>query len=132
MTSKTILIADDDVNLLAALTIRLESEGFKVLRVQDAYQALEQANRHRPDLFLLDINMPAGKGFSVQERLANIDMADTPVIYMTGEQPGRVDRSAEDMGAFAVIHKPFETEELLETVRTALGYWTPAARPGSA
>lgn len=123
MKPRTILVADDDLNMLAALTVRLEAEGFQVVRVQDAYQAIEQANRHRPDLLLLDINMPAGRGFSVQERLANIDMAGTPVIYITGEQPGRIDKSAEAAGAFAVVHKPFETEELLETVREALGYW---------
>jgi DNA-binding response OmpR family regulator len=124
MVSKTILIADDDVKLAEALTVRLESEGFTVISTQDAYQAVAIARRERPDLLLLDINMPAGSGFSVQQRVAEIDeLADTPIVYITGEGSDSVDRTARDLGAFAVIHKPFETEQLLDTIRGALGFW---------
>lgn len=121
MAAKTILIADDDTGLLEALAVRLEAEGFEVISTRDAYQALAIARRDRPDLLLLDINMPAGNGFSVQERIGKIEeLAGTPIIYITGEEPGTVDRTALELGAFAVVHKPFETAALLDTVRGAL------------
>ena len=70
---------------------------------------------------MLDINMPAGDGFSVQQRIAKIkELAGIPVIYITGAAPDKVDRNAHKLGAFAVIHKPFKTEKLLETIEAAL------------
>lgn len=126
MAAKKILIADDDQNLLLALSVRLEAEGYDVVRAQDAYQALERTRQTNPDLLLLDINMPAGNGFSVQERIANIDeLSSTPIIYITGEDSDRVNRTAQELGAFAVVPKPFETEDLLETIRAAMGNWAP-------
>ena len=124
MESKRILVADDDVKLLEALTARLEAEGFEVISTQDAYQALALARREQPDLLLLDINMPAGNGFSVQERAAEIDeLANVPIVYITGEEPDAVDATAQELGAIAVVHKPFETTELLDAIRSAFGYW---------
>jgi DNA-binding response OmpR family regulator len=124
MPQQTIIIADDDLQLVNALTVRLETEGFNVIASQDAYHALAEARKHRPDLMLLDVNMPAGNGFSVQERITEIpELRNTPVVYITGESKHRVDQMAKQLGAFAVIHKPFETEELMDTVRAALGYW---------
>ena len=103
MAAKKILIADDDVKLLQALTVRLEAEDFEVITCQDAYQALDMARRNLPDLLLLDINMPAGNGFSVQERIAKIkELAGIPVIYITGDASAAVDRNAHKLGAFAV------------------------------
>ena len=124
MESKRILVADDDVKLLEALTARLEAEGFEVISTQDAYLALALARREQPDLLLLDINMPAGNGFSVQERAAEIDeLANVPIVYITGEEPDAVDATAQELGAIAVVHKPFETTELLDAIRSAFGYW---------
>jgi DNA-binding response OmpR family regulator len=125
-----ILIADDDQSLLEAIRVRLEAEVFEVITCQDAYQALACARRERPDLLILDVNMPAGNGFSVHERLAGIEeLAGTPVVYITGEARGTVDRDAHALGAFAVLHKPLPTDALLEAVRGALGYWTRESSP---
>lgn len=132
MESRRILIADDDLKLLEALTVRLEAEGFDVIATQDAYQALALARRDQPDLMLLDINMPAGNGFSVQERASEIEeLSDTPIIYITGEEPDVVDATAEELGAAAVVHKPFETAELLDAIRAAFGYWVADAAAAS-
>ena len=131
MASKSILIADDDLGLLQALATRLEAEEYRVTVTQDAYHALALARRYVPDLLLLDINMPAGSGFSVQERIKKIDeLAAVPVIYITGEPPESVDQAAEQLGAFAVIRKPFETNHLLDTIRSALGFWSCGTLPG--
>ncbi len=122
MTGQKILIADDDKKLIQMLAVQLRREGYQVISVQDGYQALDFACREEPDLLLLDVNMPAGDGFSVQERLLKMPrFATIPVIYLTGERSDRVTNSSSDVGAFAVIHKPFEMPQLLEKVRAALG-----------
>jgi len=123
MPTQTILVADDDLSLLQAMRIRLQAQGFTVITAQDAYQALEKARQAEPDVFVLDINMPAGNGFSVQERIDKIEeLAGTPVIYVTGASPELVDRDALNHGAYAVLHKPFDASTLVDTVLEALGY----------
>ncbi|MEQ8317599.1 MAG: response regulator [Phycisphaerales bacterium] len=129
-TGPTILIADDDTALLTALRLRLEAEGFAVVTAQDGYSAVDRATHARPDLIVLDVNMPAGNGFSVQARLQKIEeLQQTPVIYLTGSAADSIDRSAAALGAFAVIHKPFATADLLATIHEALAN-VPSAAAG--
>lgn len=117
----TILVADDDERVLKALMLRLGEVGFKVITATDGYSALALATEHKPNLLVLDINMPAGDGFSVQERMKGIpEVATIPVIYVTGDKSERLDDLARRLGAFAVIHKPFHTEELIDTILSAL------------
>ncbi len=124
MTMHKILIADDEPKLLRAIETRLKHEGYRVITSQDAYQALALARHELPELLLLDVNMPAGDGFSVQDRIESIkELKDVPVIYMTGESPGAIDQKAQDHGAFGIVHKPFETAELLNMIQDALGLW---------
>ena len=124
MPSQTVLIADDDPRMLQAMRIRLEEQGFNVIVAQDGYQAVDKARHHEPDVMVLDIRMPAGNGFSVQERIDKIEeIAGTPIIYVTGVDPDTVDRDAMKNGAYAVLHKPFPGSILVDTVLGALGYW---------
>jgi DNA-binding response OmpR family regulator len=126
MKQRHVLVSDDDPAVLEVIRIRLEASGFRVTTAQDAYQALSLARSERPDVLVLDINMPAGSGFSVQDRIAEIpEIAKTPVIFITGEVAEKVDRDAARRGAAAIMHKPFHISELIDEIRTALGYWTP-------
>lgn len=129
MKPKRILLADDDHAVLSAIRIRLEAEGFEIHTARDGYQALALARTARPDLLILDINMPAGSGFSVHERLAKIDgLADTPVIFITGETADAIRHDAISHGVASVLHKPFRSDDLVEAARAALGFWV-ARRP---
>ena len=120
-TNTSILIADDDERVLRALMLRLGEVGFKVITATDGYSALALATEHKPSLLVLDINMPAGDGFSVQERMKELpDVATVPVIYVTGDKSERLDEMAHRLGAFAVLHKPFHVGELIDTVLSAL------------
>lgn len=115
-----ILIADDDAALLTSLSVRLKAAGYEVTTVTDSYHALAQASQMNPNVLILDVNMPAGDGFTVQERLKRIEgLQGIPTIYLTGERSDRVAESAEHQGAFAVIFKPFETQNLLAKVKAA-------------
>jgi len=119
--AQKILIADDDRALLTSLSIRLKAEGYEVLCVQDSYSALAQARKEWPHLLILDINMPAGDGFTVHDRVNKVDhLNGIPVIYLTGERSDRVVKLAKTHQAFALIFKPFETKELLSAVRAAM------------
>lgn len=122
MSDKTILIADDDRDLLRALTMRLKAGGYTVHVARDGYQALEFSQTLEPDVILLDINMPAGDGPNVMERLRTLAKTEmTPVIFMTGEQSPRIDDLMEHSGAVAVIKKPFEFKQLMEAIEKATG-----------
>ncbi|GAB5496047.1 MAG: hypothetical protein Phyf2KO_11270 [Phycisphaerales bacterium] len=120
MTDRTVLVADDDPRLVQAIKSRLESAGFEVETAQDAYQAVALTRRVKPAILVLDINMPAGNGFTVHERLKKLsDVRDTPVIYVTGEDPLQVDKLARDMDAYGVLHKPFYVSDLVVMIMEA-------------
>ena len=116
-----ILLADDDSKLLMALKIRLEKAGAEVVTATDGYNSLAKARTEKPDLLILDINMPAGDGFSVLERLEKTPSGHSlPVIYLTGDHSNRLDEMAEDLGAYAIFHKPVNSRQLIEAVYNAL------------
>ncbi|XAL99795.1 response regulator [Phycisphaeraceae bacterium D3-23] len=122
MTRKArILIADDDEQLLAAMKIRFEQLNAEIITATDGYTALARAQETCPDLLILDINMPAGDGFSVHERLTSTPgFENTPVIYLTGDRSERLDNLAYQLGAFEVYHKPVDMKYLAASVYDAL------------
>jgi len=121
MNAYKILIADDDADELNALRIRLGAHGYDVLCAQDGYQAVAMARDQKPDMLILDINMPAGDGFSVQERVWKmIHMRCVPIVYITGDHSQLVRDRAHNLGARSLLMKPFETAELLQVVRETL------------
>ncbi len=118
-----ILVADDDRTLLTSLSTRLRAAGFEVRCAQDGYQAVHLASRWKPDVAILDINMPAGDGFSVHERMESLrggGLKGVPIIYLTGERSARVALAAKAHGAFALVHKPYDARELIETLDAAI------------
>jgi DNA-binding response OmpR family regulator len=122
MQRKRVLIADDDLDLLTALSVRLKKEGFDVIATADGYQAFTYTATLKPDAVILDINMPCGDGFSVHQRLRdNMLLLSIPIIYLTGEKSARVHTLAAKLNAYAVIFKPYDAEELMTTVRQAVG-----------
>jgi len=122
MTTRKILIVDDDRDLLTALTVRIRAAGYDVVTAMDSYQAIQHARRLGPDLLILDLHMPAGDGFTVQERMQKItSLVTTPVIYLTGDKTAEARSRAEELGAFALVHKPFEHKVMLERIEDAIG-----------
>lgn len=120
-TSKKILIADDDRALVQMLSIELKNEGYEVLNAGDGCRALAQALKQKPDLLILDIHMPYGSGFNVQEHIYKLSkFEDVPVIYITGDNSPEARSTAEHFGAFALIIKPFELSDLVAMVQRAL------------
>lgn len=119
MNAHTVLVAEDDPALLNSMRIRLRGEGYNVLCASDAYQAVALAREHRPDMLILDVNMPAGDGFSVQGRVQKV-LGRVPVVYVTGDQSDAVLERSQNLGARSILRKPFDTAELLDIVRESL------------
>lgn len=121
ITKPTILIADDDRGLVEALSIRLHAAGYHVVACMDGDDAVETAEGVDPDVIVLDVHMPAGSGPDAQKILQSRgDIDHTPVIYMTGSSPDEVKRISEGVVPFAVVHKPFEADQLISTIQAAL------------
>ena len=128
MNPSRILVVDDERAMQHMIATVLRSKGYEVLCAGDAETAIEMAQRHPPCLMLLDVHMPAGDGFSIQTRLGKIPaLANVPTIYVTGDLNHGVADRADHLHAAAMIFKPFELEELVETVREVLGAAQPAA-----
>lgn len=119
--AKKILIADDELDIVKMLAMRLKANDYDVIVANDGLTAMMQAHKERPDLILLDIKMPAGHGLSVGEHLKkSIDTMIIPIIFITAYANEDVYKKANEMGAEAVISKPIDMELLLSKIETAL------------
>jgi len=122
MDGKTILVVDDDEDLVRSLGIRLRRKGYEVYTAMDGNQAVMQAHKHQPDLVILDIMMPAGSGFKVMDKLSiSTHTMGTPVIVLTAFDSEETRVQAKALGAFRYFVKPFNFDVLLFAVSEALG-----------
>jgi DNA-binding response OmpR family regulator len=120
--AKTILLVDDDRDILTAMKMALEEAGYKILTCADGNDAIQQAETARPDLVVLDMMLPKRSGFLVMEKLKRGKKRTDPprVIMITGNQGVRHKTYAEGLGVDAYLNKPFRMERLLETVKKIL------------
>lgn len=113
-----VLVVDDSDQLVGLVGMWLEDEGYVVVTAPSGRAALESALENHPDIVLLDLIIPAPDGFAVCDALLR-HPRPPEIIIMTGmSDPVRL-RLAEDMGAFAVLHKPLTQEGLLDVVSRA-------------
>jgi len=103
----TVLIADDDEDLLHLLAARCKGLGLTVECAGNAMTALTEINQSKPDVAILDVNMPAGNGLSVCEMMnANEELASIPVVVMTGNADHETVRRCHQMCAYYVEKCP--------------------------
>jgi DNA-binding response OmpR family regulator len=120
-SKKKILIVDDERDIVKALTIRLQTNGYEVVTAFDGAQGVFTAHKENPDLVLLDIRMPAGNGFSVAQQLRKSSHTlHIPIIFLTGSPETDAEQRAQELGARFYIKKPYDPEELLDAVKRAL------------
>ena len=114
----TILIVDDDLQLLQLIALNLELEGYAVLLASDGQQALSQIETHAPDLVLLDVMMPRMNGFAVCHRVR--EFSTVPIIIITAQGRSQDKVRGLDLGADDYLTKPLNMDELLARVRAVL------------
>ena len=118
---ETILVADDDSDILQFVDVNLRLEGFEILIARDGEQALRMAIAHLPDLVLLDVMMPGLDGFEVCRRLrADARTSHTPVILLSARSMTVDKVIGLTSGADDYVLKPFDPLELVARVRTTL------------
>jgi DNA-binding response OmpR family regulator len=114
----TILIVDDDLQLLQLVALNLELEGYDVLLAGDGKHALTQIETHAPDLVLLDVMMPRMNGFAVCHRVR--EFSTVPIIIITAQGRSQDKVRGLDLGADDYLTKPLNMDELLARVRAVL------------
>jgi DNA-binding response OmpR family regulator len=122
MAEAKILIVDDDQDIRRLLGHRLKTEGFETVFAGDAIAAVNAARKTEPDLILLDLGLPAGDGRVVMERMKAMPALEgIPVIIITARDLSMEKESLEQTGAHAFFQKPFDHDELVAAIRSALG-----------
>ena len=120
-TTPLILVVDDDKATVDILRTRLQSQGYAVVSATDGEAGLKAVAEHRPDLVLLDVNMPRMDGLEACRRLkADATLPFTPVILVTALTDSRDVVAGLDAGADEYITKPVDSAALMARVRSML------------
>ena len=119
----TIALVDDDRNILASVSIALESEGYRVQTYTDGASALDGFQAASPDLAILDIKMPRMDGMELLRRMRQ--KTDLPVIFLTSKDDEIDELFGLKMGADDFIKKPFSQRLLVERVKAVLRRFQP-------
>ncbi len=116
-----VVIADDVEDVRVLVRFELEYAGFSVVEAAGGQEAIDEARRCRPDLLLLDLDMPDVDGWSVLRQLRSDGILDAMrVAVLTGTPDEIVERRARSGGACAFIVKPVSGADLARTLRRAL------------
>jgi len=118
----SILVVDDEPNIVLSLEFLLERAGFAVRTATDGEQALHAIEESPPDVVVLDINMPRLNGYEVCERIrANPDWAGVRVLMLTARGRDVEREKGLALGADDYVTKPFATQEVVDRVHALLG-----------
>lgn len=118
---RTILVADDDKDLVMALSIRLRAAGYDVISAHDGDEAFELASKNKPDLIILDVRMPAGGGFTSIDRMKHsLNTRNIPVIFLTAFDDEDMREEGRKLGAVGFFRKPFDDSEFMEAIAAVM------------
>lgn len=116
-TKRRVLIADDEPITRMLIKLLLERADFEVIEASNGLEAVKLATRERPDLLLMDLNMPAMNGYEAIERLRkDLALATLPIVVLTAEEGAGIERRVLALGADDYIPKPFDAEVLISRV----------------
>jgi two-component system cell cycle response regulator DivK len=122
MDQKKILIVEDNELNMKLFHDLLEVHGYTTLQTKDGREALQLAREHRPDLILMDIQLPEVSGLEVTKWIkADDDLKSIPVIAVTAFAMKRDEEKIRSGGCEAYIAKPISVNSFLETIQTVLG-----------
>lgn len=126
-TGQTILVADDDPDILELIGFRLEQVGHTTMLARDGARALELARERTPALCVLDVLMPRLSGFEVLRALRDDERTrSVPVIMLTASVQDRDVARGYEVGADEYMRKPFNPKELQARVEALLSDEEPA------
>jgi len=123
LTAANILVIDDEPQIRRVLRATLSAHGYAISDAKNGEEALDSIRKERPDLVLLDVNMPGMGGIETCREIRRI--SEAPIIMLTVRDAERDKVSALDAGADDYVVKPFGIEELLARIRAALRRYAP-------
>ena len=123
MNAANILVVDDEPQIRRVLRSTLSTQGYVITDAKTGEEALESLRKERPDLVLLDMNMPGMGGIETCREIRRA--SDAPIIMLTVRNAERDKVAALDAGADDYVVKPFGIEELLARIRAALRRYAP-------
>ena len=123
MNAANILVVDDEPQIRRVLRSTLSTQGYVITEAKTGEEALESLRKERPDLVLLDMNMPGMGGIETCREIRRA--LEAPIIMLTVRNAERDKVAALDAGADDYVVKPFGIEELLARIRAALRRYAP-------
>ncbi len=121
MNGQTILIVDDEKNLLRALENLLTTEGYSVVTADKGSEAVVLAKSKRPDLIVLDVMLPNMDGPQVAEELSgSSETKDIPIIFLTALLSKNEEKTKRSSDGNLVLAKPYEAENLISEIKKLL------------
>jgi two-component system alkaline phosphatase synthesis response regulator PhoP len=121
MSKGTILIVDDERDILDLIEYNLKKEGFVVVTAEDGEEGIEKARQVKPDLVLLDIMMPKMDGLEVIDMMRqDANLKDIPVIFLTARSDEKTEVKGLDRGADDFLTKPISTTKLVSRIKAVL------------
>lgn len=119
LAEASILVVDDDQDILAGISLALQMEGAHVIAAANGVEALARAVSDEPDLVVLDLMLPAVSGLSVAEKLRNV-APDLPIVMVTANRGLRHKEFAARLGISAYFMKPVPLGHLVDTIAALL------------
>lgn len=119
---KTVLIVEDNELNMKLFNDLLEAHGYKTIQTRNGIEAVELARQHRPDLILMDIQLPEVSGLQVTEWIKDDEeLAHIPVIAVTAFAMKGDEERIRKGGCEAYLSKPIQVTKFLETVQNYIG-----------
>ncbi|MFC1821809.1 response regulator [Thermodesulfobacteriota bacterium] len=117
MENKTILVIEDNVLNLKLVVALLGKEKHRVLSAEDAEEGIRMARKHKPDLILMDIQLPGMDGLSATRLIKeDEDLSGIPVVALTSYAMQGDEKKAHEAGCVGYIPKPIDTRQFLQTL----------------
>ena len=119
--AKTILIADDDPNVVNVLGIRLIATGYNVIAAYDGIQIIELAQHEKPDLIVLDIKMSGKNGYTVfQDLRESVSARSIPIVFFSALPSEQAQEKATQLGADGFVSKSADPDEIMAKITELL------------
>ena len=120
-TDLTILVVEDYEDTSLAMRLALEDRGYRIIEASDGASAVELAERERPDIILMDLNLPVMDGLEATKRIrSNAEMADTVIVAVTAYSDPDYRTRARAAGCSAFVTKPLDFEWLNDLLTNLL------------
>jgi CheY-like chemotaxis protein len=115
--AKTIVVADDDPDILSIVSMSLEAQGYDVHKAVNGQEAVELSRQHHPDLIIMDMMMPVMSGYeAVQALKADESTSTIPIVGLSAKAMSTDMERATDAGIDGYITKPFRIAQVLSVI----------------